>query len=273
MCIIGAEGGNNFNPFRSNCAINKMKKIMSVKKQLILFLSLFTIYLVAVDGGAGFLLAVFIAVASSIAGDAILQYIKTKRLTLTSSSIITGLIIGFVISSDQPWWILTIASLLAICSKHLIRVKQGPLFNPAAFGIFLVMIFLSAKTQWRGTYLWYILLPAGIYFVYKIRKLELLFSYGIVALFLFGFQAILQKSSLGNIFWYLSYFFIFIMLIEPKTTPIKSRGKKLFGACVAVLIFSLTNLGVKFDVELLSLLACNFASPLFNILSNRKGGR
>jgi Na+-translocating ferredoxin:NAD+ oxidoreductase RnfD subunit len=156
--------------------------------------------------------------------------------------------------------------LCAVSSKHLIRIRARQIFNPAAFGIFLCIILFGAQTQWKGTFLWYIVVPCGLYFVYRIRKFELLFSYATTALALFALQAMRQKVPLSNIFGYLSYFYIFVMLIEPKTTPIKPIGKIIFGASAAVLIFILTEAAVKFDAELAALLTLNLFVPLLNKL-------
>lgn len=112
--------------------------------------------------------------------------------------------------------------------------------------------------------MWHILLPFGLYFISRIQKLEVLLGYGLTALGLFGIQAIMQNTPLLNIFGYLSYFYIFIMMIEPKTTPIKRRGKFIFGMGAAASIFILTESGARFDVELASLLILNLSVPLLN---------
>ncbi len=241
-----------------------MINLKSIKTQLIIFLVAFAIFLSVRDKYIAFLLNAFIAVISVVGFESFILYLKDKKIALTESSIITGLIIGYVLSNGQPWWLFSLASLFAIGSKHLIRIDNKHLFNPAAFGIFLTIILFGATTQWRGTYIWYILLPLGMYFINKIKRRELLLSYGLTALILFGIQAILQKVPLSNIFGYFNYFFIFVMLIEPRTTPIKPLGKTLFGISAATLIFILTQLGVKFDAELCSLLILNISVPLLN---------
>ena len=101
--------------------------------------------------------------------------------------------------------------------------------------------------------------------------MEILAGYALVSLGLFGIQAILQNVPIVSVFGYLSYFFIFIMIIEPKTTPVKSAQKFIFGASLAGLIFVLTEMGVKFDVELFSLLAMNAGFVLFSGLTVKKG--
>ena len=247
-----------------------MLKLKSIKTQLILYLAGFAVFLSVKDRDAAFLIMTIIAAVSALAAESIILYLKTRAFQITESSIITGLIIGFVLSSDEAWWKFVLASSLAILSKQLIRFRKKHIFNPAALGLFLTLIFFNAATQWKGTYLWYILLPFGAYFVLKLKKIEILIAYAAVALALFGIQAALQKVALWHIFGYLSYFYIFIMVIEPKTTPVKAIGKFSFGAALAALIFILTQYGVKFDVELFSLLMLNITVPLLNKMPQKK---
>jgi len=239
-------------------------KLKSIKTQLIIFLSAFALYLSFKDKDAIFLLTTFIAVISAVCVESVILFFKEHKPVITESSIISGLIIGCVLSSDNPWWIFLLASFLAVSSKHLIRFRRKHLFNPAAFGIFLSIILFGAFTQWKGTYMWHILLPFGLYFISRVQKLEVLLGYGLTTLGLFGIQAIMQNTPLLNIFGYLSYFYIFIMMIEPKTTPIKRRGKFIFGMGVAASIFILTECGARFDAELASLLILNLSVPLLN---------
>jgi Na+-translocating ferredoxin:NAD+ oxidoreductase RnfD subunit len=138
-------------------------KLTSIKKQVIIFLACLALFLSIKDRDATFLLTTFFAVISCAFIESLLFYLRNKKFTVTESSIISGLIIGYVLSSDHPWWMFLLASFLAIGSKHLIRFNKRHLFNPAAFGIFLTTILFGAQTQWKGTYLWYILIPAGLY--------------------------------------------------------------------------------------------------------------
>lgn len=247
-----------------------MFNLKSIKTQLILYLACFALFLAARDKDWAFLLAVLACVISTLAIETLILYFKTKKFQITESSIITGLIIGYVLSSDEMWWRFAFACFLAILSKHLIRFQKKHIFNPAAFGIFLTLIFLGASTQWRATYVWYILVPFGIYFAHRLKKLEIVIGYAIISLALFGIQAFLSGIPSGKIFGYFSYFYIFVMVIEPKTTPLRPPGKYLFGAGLAALIFILTEAGVRFDAELLSLLAANAAVPLLNRIPLKK---
>ena len=249
-----------------------MINFKSIKTQLIIFLIALSVYLAITDKDMIFLLSGLLCVVASVVLEACLLLFKKRKLIFPDSAAITGLIIGLVLGSGQSWYIYVLASMLAIASKSLIKVQNKHLFNPAAFGIFIVTLLLAATTQWKGTYQWHILLPAGVYFTYRIRKIELLISYFVVALSLWGIQALLQHTNVLYIFGYFSYFFIFIMLIEPKTTPITRMGKILFGGIVAVGIFILTELGVGVDVELCSLLIGNSTVTVLNRLNQNKKG-
>lgn len=239
-------------------------RLPSIKIQLIVFLVLFVLYLAFADKEPLFLFTTSIAVVCSVVSESLFVYFKEKKFRVTDSSVISGLIIGFVLSADERLWMFGLASFFAIASKHLLRIKGKHLFNPAAFGLLSVIILFGSQTQWKGTYLWYILVPAGVYFSYKIRKAPVLFGYGLTALLLFGTQAIIHRSALLGIFGYLSYFYIFVMVVEPKTSPVKPLGKLIFGVGVSALIFILTESAVKFDAELCALLILNAFVPLLN---------
>ena len=247
--------------------------LKSVKVQLTVFLAGFGAYLIVTGNDRDFLLSLLLAVVLAVAFEAALLFVTRKKVTVSESAVVTGFILGFVLTADQRNWlgIYAAAACFAIASKHIICFKGKHIFNPAAFGIVLAMFFFNAQTAWKGTYLWYVLLPAGFYFVYKMRKFEVLLGYGVAALSIFAVQALAQGSGLANIFGYLSYFFIAIMLIEPKTTPMTQMGKVVFGIIAAILIFIFNNAGIKCDAELSGLLLANMAVPVLNKLKGRQG--
>ena len=231
-----------------------MLKLSAIKTQLIIFLGIFAAYLSIIDKDAAFLFGLFIAVISALAADYLFMYLKKEKLRLDDSSAISGLIIGFVLLNAQPWWITSLASISAIASKYLIRVNKKHIFNPAAFGILLVVIFFNGFTQWKGGSIWYIIIPFGIYFIYKVRKLEIIISYVLAFLILFGV----------GFFSYFNYFFASIMLIEPKSTPVTKRGKIIFGLGVAIALFIFTKLNFRYEAEICSLLVMNLFVPLLD---------
>jgi len=233
-------------------------KLRSLKVQLALFLGLFATYLLLIEKDFLFLLTILIALFFSITTDSLINFLKSKKIAITESSAVTGLIIGYVLSSDQSWWIIALAGIFAISSKHLIRFRKSHIFNPAAFGIFLTVLLFGVFTQWKGAYSWFFIIPTGIYFVLKIKRLDLIVSFFLASLFLYIPQAFLHNVSLLNVFGYFNYFFIFIMMIEPKTTPKTRLGRVMFGLGAAAFIFGFYESGVLLEVELFALLILNF---------------
>lgn len=238
----------------------------AIKVQLVIFLGLLALYLAAAARDIVYLTAISIAAISAIASDSVIIYLKTKKLTISDSSVVTGLIIGYVLSGAEPLWLFSSVSILTIGSKHLIRIDERHIFNPAAFGIFLAVLF-GASTQWKGANAWYVLAPFGFYFIYRIRKIGIAVSYLIISFILFGIQALVQKEPLFNALIFQNYFFIFVMLIEPKTTPITYFGKMIFGMTAAILVFIFAAAGIKYDAEIISLLILNLFTSALNKLT------
>ncbi|MFH1854555.1 MAG: RnfABCDGE type electron transport complex subunit D [Candidatus Omnitrophota bacterium] len=239
-------------------------KISSVKVQLGIFLAVFGLCLSFLGRDFLLLRGILLSLLFAVSTDTLINYIKDKKLVITESSIVSGLIIGYVLSSDLEWWVIALAAVMAIASKHFIRFRGRHIFNPAALGIFLTTLLLGVFTQWKATYIWYIIVPAGLYFTLKIRKFDIVLSYFAVSLILYGIQALMHGASFINILGYLNYFFIFIMLIEPRTTPFSRTGKILFGAGVASLTFLFYEKGVRLEVELAALLCFNILNVFLN---------
>ena len=136
-----------------------MLNFKSIKTQLIIYLLGVAVFLLLKEKDFAFALSFVIAVVGATLADSLIIYLKTRSLRISDSSIITGMIIGYVLSADAGWLKFVMAAGLAILSKHLVRFRKKHIFNPAAFGIFLTLILFGAQTQWKGTYLWYVLLP------------------------------------------------------------------------------------------------------------------
>jgi Na+-translocating ferredoxin:NAD+ oxidoreductase RnfD subunit len=238
-----------------------MINLKSIKVQLNLFLVAFAIFLFLKEPNIVFLTGFFWAILFSVLLEGTFLYFKTKRFQTTESAFTSGLILGYVLSSESSWWMFLSAAVFAVGLKRLLRFRGKNLFNPAALGIFLTVFFLKGTTEWKGAYEWYVLIPAGFYIVYKIKKAGILGGYFAMSFLLFVPQALAQGSSLSDIPGYFNFFFIFIMLIEPKTTPPTRWSKMAFGAGVALLVFLLTEWGFRYEPELFALLILNALVP------------
>lgn len=240
------------------------------KTQMLLFLLSFTVYLACTRKDPYSILLAIVISAYTVCLDGLLHYSQKKKLLFSESAGISGIIIAFVLSARNPWWLFFFAASVAILSKYFLRIKNRHVFNPAALGIMASIILFGGVTAWRGTYSWYILVPFGLYFAYRVRKIGLLIGYMLTTCILFGAACISEHASPFLVFGFVSYFYIFVMLIEPKTTPVRPWGKFLFGSAAALLIFVFTGMGVRFDAELATLLALNLTVPVLNALPERR---
>lgn len=247
-----------------------MVNFKSIRVQLNLFLAAFAVFLFLkeprLDLVIGFLWALFFCILI----EGVVLFSKTKKFQITDSALTSGLIIGYVLSSESPWWMFLAVAAGTVGLKRALRFRGKNIFNPAALGIFLAVLLLKGSTEWKGAYEWYVLIPAGLYIVNKIKKMEIVLGYFAMSLALFIPQALAQGTSLLNIPGYFNYFFIFIMLIEPKTTPPTLWPKVVFGAGVALLVFLLTEWGFRYEPELFALLVLNTLVPILSKIPNFK---
>lgn len=249
--------------------MKKLSQIISIKSQFIVFLSCVLIYLSYTNHNLPLIYAALIAIFTAVILDSAILSFKNKKFSISESAVISGLIIAFVLDSENAKWIFIVAPVFSILSKQLLRFHNKHFFNPAALGIFAVMILFKAQIQWLGNNLWYIFIPFGIYFIWMYRKFEIVLGYLLGIILTLGiYIGLIQKGNLLDIVNYLSYFFIFVMLIEPKTTPINTYGKYLFGFGVALLAFVFTIMQFPYDIDICTLLIFNLFVPFFNKIPN-----
>jgi len=244
-----------------------MMKNISIKLKLILFLFVFLVLVSLWEKDSNFFIKSIIAVLATVAAEGLCFFIKSRSFKLTQSSLITGLIIGFVLSSSQEWWLFLLAGFLAIILKHLIRFDGKHIFNPAALGIFLTVVIFNKAAQWHGAYWWGMIIPFGLYFAWKIRKISLVSTYFVTYVLLSLVQWCWFKQPFWNQIYYANWFFIFVMLVEPRTSPFKFTQNVFFGIIVSVFSFILYWVKLPFDADLPALLLGNL---IFGLYSRKK---
>ncbi len=238
-------------------------KNISIKLQLVFFLSAILALLAFPERDTLFFIKSIIAVMVCVATELFFSFARARSFKITQNSLITGLIIGFVLSSYVEWWLFLLAGFLAIILKHLIRLDGKHIFNPAGLGIFLVAVIFNKATQWHGAYWWYIIVPFGLYFTWRIRKIPVVCAYFAMYILMAVTQWYWFKRPFWDQIYYANYFFIFVMLIEPKTSPFGFTGEVFFGIVVSVISFVLYWLKLPFDADLPALLVGNLIFRLY----------
>lgn len=195
-------------------------------------------------------------------------FIKTKKWYFPFSSIVSGLLIGFIIHYSQGIIIITSSVIIAFLSKHFLKIKHRHIFNPAAFGtVFSCLLFNSTISWWAtasGGISLILILPA-FFILYKSRRLQYTLTF-LVGYFLFfalmqGPKTALSLTIDGTVFQ-----FAFIMLTEPMTSNIGKFWKWGFGIVVLTGIIISYFLKISFtDPLLLSLLLINLLVRITSI--------
>jgi Na+-translocating ferredoxin:NAD+ oxidoreductase RnfD subunit len=223
-------------------------------------------------------LSLILAVAVSALVEIIITKFYLKRgLKIPFSGVITGLIIGSVAPYNASFLVVTTASLVAIFSKFFIKIKKINVFNPAALGLLVSLAAFSIGDQWWAAsnyniYGWTIsLTPLFIIPAYKARRLVLSISF-IVAFIITNFALgnlpnTLSLSSLDTVFFTTNFFFAFMMLPEPKTSPNKNTAQAAYGISTAILYSALATYKAAYPL-LVALLLANIVYALY---SRRRG--
>src|SRR3989338_6796368 len=165
---------------------------------------------------------------------------RVWKLPMNSeSSLLTALILSLIITPGRTYesfLLLLSAALLAMASKYIFAISGKHLFNPAALGAVVVALFFEqGATWWAGGNLPMLplVLIGGILVARKLRHADLVLAFLGVALLSILLPVVVSGGELlpalrsalinGSLF-----FFAFVMLVEPLTTPPRSIGRILY---------------------------------------------
>ena len=170
-----------------------------------------------------------------------------KVVTNIESVLITSLILALIIPLSFPANLkfLIEVSIFAMSAKYLPTIDKRHIFNPAAAGVVAVALLTNnSATWWVGTPM---LLPfvvvGGLLLIRKIRRETLAFNFLLAYFFLIAAGSVLRVGTIQAIIttWQLSilhsgvFFFTFVMLTEPMTSPATKKLQGYFGYFVALL--------------------------------------
>src|SRR3989344_2063676 len=152
------------------------------------------------------------------------------------SSLITALILALIITpgrSYESFLLLLSAGLIALASKYILVIRCKHVFNPAALGAVVVVFFFEqGATWWAGGNLPMLpfVLIGGILVARKLRHTDLVLAFLGVAMLSILAPVVVSGGELlpalrsalvnGSLF-----FFAFVMLAEPLTTPPRPTGR------------------------------------------------
>ncbi len=205
------------------------------------------------------------------------NYIFAKivgAVTNSESVFITALILVLIIPVKYPLNVPFFigASVLAMAAKYLLTVEKRHLFNPAAVSVAAISLLSPehAATWWVGTPLMLpFVLVGGLLLLRKIKRENMVFSFFIAYLLIVAAGTFIASGSLVSILnnWQLTifhsalFFFMFVMLTEPLTSPATDKLREVYAYVVAFLYATptLNILGISFTPEIALVLGNAFS--------------
>ncbi|WP_018755432.1 RnfABCDGE type electron transport complex subunit D [Paenibacillus terrigena] len=182
------------------------------------------------------------AAASTLLDYAIIRIQRRKQLVL-SGALLTGIIIGLIVSPATSWPIVFLAAVIAIVSKHVLTIRKKPIFNPAAFGLLAVFLLFSTGEDWWGGLpdlpIWWLplLLTGGYWITFRVRKFPLTFTFLGIYFSVYLIIALFGAADVSDMFRvpFLNsvLFLTFFMLTDPPTSPAKPIEQILFAIVAA----------------------------------------
>ncbi len=186
------------------------------------------------------------------------------------STYISALILALIITPLQTphdLWFLGWAAVWAMASKYIVAIDKKHIFNPVAFAVALTYFTINQSASWwvgNAPMLPFVLI-GGILIVRRIRRTDLVWSFlltGLATMLLFSlfngddFIASIQKVALYSPL----FFFAFVILTEPVTTPPTHKLRIIYGALVGFLFTPQFHLGDFYATPEIALLMGNVFS-------------
>ena len=237
-----------------------MIKLLKDKKNIVIILSTLLFLIKIPQESPRFIFWILGGVALACLIDSIVGNFFLKKKGFANSAIISGFIVSGILDYHQPWYILLTFVLAAIISKHLLKFRGKHIFNPANFALFLATIFKIPLT-WNIESNIPLIIIFGIYLSFTYRKLFHILGF----LLVFSVPVIFLKT---NPFQLVSWFFIFIMLIEPKTSGYGKLRGLIFGGICGLFSFLFLKFIPGFDIFVSSLFIANLFNPVLEKLKS-----
>ena len=185
------------------------------------------------------------------------------------SALISGLFIGGLLTQNLQWYVYVLAGIIAILSKHLIRIQQKHIFNPANFGILLVSIIFGVSHTWWISSPLLLVLIFGIFVIWRLRRFDLTISFLVSYYLINSIIELIRGAQFQEIYFTIInggviYFFSMYMLVEPRTNPNARKQRIVYGFLVAVLFILFHFFIPRHDLPL-ALAIGNIFVPVLNM--------
>jgi len=189
--------------------------------------------------------------AMIIAGavDMLILWARKNVWEFPSGAVLTAMIVAMVLRAQEPWYVTTITSVIAVLSKYFLRSRAANVFNPAALGIVITFYWFHTGQSWWGSLAelplpaQLVLVAAGLFIADRVNKMPLVLVFLGTYFLLFTLNAFAgDPRRVAEIFRppdaEAALYFAFIILTDPPTSPAKYPDQIVFGVIVAAVSYA-----------------------------------
>jgi Na+-translocating ferredoxin:NAD+ oxidoreductase RnfD subunit len=192
-----------------------------------------------------------LGIATIAAGlvDLLILRVRKQAWEFPSGAVLTAMIVAMVLRAQEPWYVITITSVLAIVSKYIFRSRMANVFNPAALAIIASFYMFHTGQNWWGALTdvapvaKVVLVAAGMIIADRVNKMPLVLTFLAAYFVLFTVTAfagnpmpvveIFRTPDVEAVLY-----FAFIILTDPPTSPAKYPDQIVCGLIVAVVSYA-----------------------------------
>ena len=179
--------------------------------------------------------------ALAVETDILFQMFRYHRIRAPDAALATGLLLALLLPPSVPLIQAVGVASAAIALRHVLRIQERPVFNPAAAGVLMGALFFGLAPSWWGSIGVWLVVALGIVLTLRTPgswrvPAAFLASYGLLTVLgtlLFGEVTTPMVLLLGALDPAI-LFFGFFMVPEPRSSVTRPGDRWTFGVAVGV---------------------------------------
>ena len=236
----GADPRITFDELR-RASVRVLARLPRPARLLWIFLIVLGAYAIAFTLQGEGIVSLIALPALAVETDVLFQMFRYRRIRAPDAALATGLLLALLLPPSVPLIQAVGVASAAIALRHVLRVQERPLFNPAAAGVLMGAIFFGLAPSWWGSIGVWLVAVLGI-----VLTLRTPGSWRVPAAFLasYGILTILGTLVLGEVTTPTVLllgaldpavlFFAFFMVPEPRSSVTRAADRWTFGIAVGV---------------------------------------
>jgi enediyne biosynthesis protein E5 len=199
--------------------------------------------------------------------DMVYTYVETRRWIAPTSALLSGLIVAFILSPEEPWFTVAWVAGFATLGKHVFSNRREHFFNPAALALLAGALIFSSGQSWWGALgdapgaFTLVLIACGTFITNRLNKFGLVLAFLGTYFVAFAGASIVEPGTVAEMFRspfvQSALFLAFFMLTDPPTSPNRLADQVSYGVIAALVAFASQLLGAGQVYLLLGELAAN----------------